>query len=187
MLVLVVLLGISLVAYGLYLTQDEQVVASSAPITHQPTYLGNPVFILGSGNVVQNGTAYSYVRINASAIVKGDFFIVLPALNIGLRGDNLNENNLTAEITYTGSIFGASPYWINFSVALPELGTEASLSQLGVAGNFSRTSFNLPHFENDEFFLQISNVVGENDEFELFFYIGNSSTPVPQLVHGPPH
>jgi len=58
----------------------------SAPITHQPTYLGNPAFVLGSGNVVQNGTAYSYVRINASAIGSGDFFTVLPALNIGLGG-----------------------------------------------------------------------------------------------------
>jgi hypothetical protein len=185
--VLAFLLGISLAAYGIFLTQEEQVVVLTAPITHQPTYLGNPVFILGSGNVVQNWTAFSYVRINASAIYKDDFFTVLPALNIGLRGDNLNENNLTVEVTYMGSIFGASPYWINFSVALPELGTGADLSQLGVAGNFSRTSVALPHFSDAEFFLQVSNVVGENDEFELFFYIGNSSTPVPQLAHGPPH
>ncbi len=186
MIVLVVLVGISLAAFGLFLTQEGQVVALSAPITHQPTYLGNPVFILGSGNVVQNGTAYSYVSINASSINKGDFFTVLPALNIGL-GDNLDENNLTAGVTYTGSSSGASPYWLNFSVSLSELGTTANLSQLGVTSNFSRTSVALPHFRNAEIFLQISNVVGENNEFELFFYIGNSSTPVPQLEHGPPH
>jgi hypothetical protein len=185
--VLAVLVGISLAAYGLYLTQEKQVVALTAPITHQPTYLANPVFILGSGNVVQNRTAYSYVRINASAIYKADFFTVLPALNIGLKGGSLNENNLTAEVTYTGSSFGASPYWINFSVSLPELGTVANLSQLGVAGNFSRTFVSLPHFGNAEFFLQVSNVVGENNEYELFFYIGNSTIPVPQLAHGPPH
>lgn len=66
--------------------------------------------MLGSGVMLQNNTAYSYVRINASAIaiVTSDVFTGLPALNVGQEGRNVNENNLTVEITYTGSTFGSS-------------------------------------------------------------------------------
>ena len=126
MIVLVVLLGVSLAAYGIFLTQKAQVVVLTAPITHQPTYLGNPVFILGSGNVVQNGTAYSYVRINASAITKGDVFTALPTLNVGLKGVGIDDDNFTSGITFTGSAYGTFPYWLNFTMSLPQLNMNAS-------------------------------------------------------------
>jgi hypothetical protein len=183
----ITILGIALATLAVLLIEEDQVVELAAPITHQPTYLGNPSFLLGSGNVMQNGTAYSYVRINATAIVAGDTFVVFPALDVGLKGASVNENNLTAKVTYTGLGFGTSPYWINFSVSLSQLSTRANLSRSGISSNFSRSSFALTHFSGAELFLQLSSVVGETNEFELFFYIGNVSTPVPQLAQGPPH
>ena len=57
---IVILLGALLTGiYVSQLSQDDQSFALSSPITHQPTYLGNPSYILGSGNIFQNGTAYS--------------------------------------------------------------------------------------------------------------------------------
>jgi hypothetical protein len=155
----------------------------SIPLTHTPAYLGNPQYILGSGYVVQNSSAYSYMRINASAINYGDNFTVYPAINVPLFG--VNENNLTATIIYRGSSFGSSPYWLNFSVIIPAFHFSANSSQRGIASNFTRSAFPL---QNQEvFFSQISNVVNSNNEFEYFFYIGNSSTPSPQLTHGLVH
>jgi hypothetical protein len=156
-----------------------------APITHKPTYLGSYPFILGSGNLLQNGTAYSYVRINASAIEDGDSFVAHPALNVGLAGSGVDEDNFTVKITYHGSAYGSSPYWINFSSFVPLFNTSANSSQIGIEGSYSRTSFPLPGLKGVEYFVQVSNVVGENNEFEYFFYIGNSSTPIPELTHGP--
>ncbi|MDG6924312.1 MAG: hypothetical protein JRN67_13600, partial [Nitrososphaerota archaeon] len=79
----------------------------------------------------------------------------------------------------------AYPYWINFSIDIPVLDTRLYSSH--IEGNFSRYSTSLPGFEGALFFSQISNVVGESSEFEFFFYIGNASTPLPQLTHGPVH
>ena len=153
------------------------------PVTHSPTFLGTYPYILGSGNVIQNGTAYSYVRINASAIKYGDSFTVLPAINVPLTG--VNESNFTATIIYRGSSYGSSPFWINFSVALSPLHFTVNTSQGGIAQNFSRSGFPLPSQNGAEFFSQISNVVNAYNEFEYFFYVGNSTTPPPQLTHGP--
>ena len=186
----VIVIGISLTAFALYVGQAQStygVVALNRPITHAPPFLGNYTFILGSGTVLENGTAYSYVRINASAVKTGDSFLGLPALNVGLAGKGVREDNFTVEITYVGSAFASSPYWINFSVTIPLLNMHGNSSQMGIAGTFLRSTFSLSGFNGAELFTQISNVVGENNEFEYFFYIGNSSTPVPQLTHGPVH
>jgi len=162
-----------------------QAVQLGAPITHSPTYLGNESYILGGKNLFQNGTAYSYVWINATALKAGDSFAGYPALNLGFKGNGINENNLTAIITYTGSTFGSSPYWINFSVQIPILHLWVNSSQIGFADNFSRSSEAIKGMGYAEFFTQMSIVVNSNNEFEYFFYIGNSTTPTPKLAHGP--
>src|SRR5579872_666488 len=120
------------------------------PITHTPTFIGNPVYILGSGSVVQNGSAYSYVRINASAISYGDSFTVYPAINVPLT--EVKENNLTATIIYRGSSFGSSPYWLNFSAMIPVIHFSANSSQSGISSNFMRSAFPLQN--NALFFSQ---------------------------------
>ena len=156
------------------------------PVTHEPTFLGKYSFILGSGNVVQNGSAYAYVWINASAIKKGANFTAFPAINVPLH--NIEENNLTAAITYGGSTFGSSPYWINFSIVISLLNFSANFSQPNISQNFSRSVFPLSSAQQGaEIFIQISSVVNSFDQFEFFFYVGNSSTPVPELAHGPVH
>jgi hypothetical protein len=160
--------------------------AVSLPIIHSPTFLGEYPYILGSGNVVQNGSAYSYVRINASAIRYGDSFTVFPAINVPLWG--IDEGNFTTTIIYRGSSFGSSLFWLNFSAVLSIFDFSANTSQSGISANFTRSAFLLPVSQKGaEFFSQISNVVNSNDEFEYFFYIGNSSIPSPQLSHGPVH
>jgi hypothetical protein len=154
------------------------------PVTHEPTFQGKHPFILGSGNVFQNGTAYSYVWINASAIKKGTNFTVFPAINVPLR--NTEENNLKATITYWGSTFGSSPYWINFSIVISLLHFSANFSQPNISQNFSRSEFPLDSSQQGaEIFIQISSVVNSFDQFEFFFYVGDSSTPAPELAHGP--
>jgi hypothetical protein len=175
-----------------FLVQRSETVRAfslSSPITHKPAYLGSHNFILGSGNVLENGTAYSYIVLNASAISKGDTFVVLPALNVGLSGRGIDENNLTMVVVFSGSSFGEYPYWINFSNYIPSLNLHANFSQAGIEGTFVRsnkTIFTSPP-TRVLLFNQISNVVGESNEFEYFFYIGNSTTPPPQLTHGPVH
>jgi hypothetical protein len=156
-------------------------------IIHTPTFLGGYPFILGSGNVMENGTAYSYVRINASAIMKGDSFLAYPDLNVGIAGGGVNDNNLSVQITYFGSDYGTTPYWINFSSSIQSLNLVANSSQMGIEGTFARSEFPISGLNGVEYFVQVSNVVGESNEFEYFFYIGNASTPVPVLSHGPPH
>lgn len=101
---------ISLVAASYYEELGEaasarySVVPLHLPIVHMPTYLGSYPFILGSGNLLENGSAYSYVWINASALKVGDSFVVLPALNIGLVvPSEIHENNFTLRVVYTGS------------------------------------------------------------------------------------
>ena len=188
--VILIVIGISLAAFPLYLGQAQttyRVVALDNPITHSPPFLGYYSFILGSGVVLENGTAYSYVRINASAVKTGDYFLGLPALNVGLAGKDIGEDNFTVEITYVGTAFASSPYWINFSVAIPLLNMRGNSSQMGITGTFSRSTFSLSGFDGAKLFTQVSNVVGENNTFEYFFYIGNSSTPAPLLTHGPVH
>ncbi len=167
---------------------SDSVITLSYPIIHKPTFFGNYSFILGSGVVVENRSAYSYVWINASSLRSGDSFIALPALYVGLVGTNLNENSFTIKVLFTGSNYGALKYWINFSSSIPPLGSWANLSQIGFS-SFARTNASLSGFKGAAlFFSQISNVVGEGDsEFEYFFYVGNSSTPVPILAHGPVH
>ncbi|MDG6996470.1 MAG: hypothetical protein JRN52_11155 [Nitrososphaerota archaeon] len=186
----IILVGILLGGLIIYIEQgriapNTHTAPLSVPITHKPVFQGNYPFILGSGNVMQNGSAYSYVWINASALEEGDSFVAFPALNVGLKGNGLDENNFAVNITYTGSEYGAYPYWINFSIYIPVL--NARLYSSYIEGNFSRSSGSLPGFEGALFFSQISNVVGDSSEFEFFFYIGNSSTPLPQLTHGPVH
>jgi len=151
-----------------------------SPIAHEPPITGSYPFVLGSGNVFQNDSAYSYVRLNSTSLYPGVSFMTLPSLNVGISGVDLS--NLTAIMTYTGSSFGANPYWINFSIALPELGVSMMTShQLNF---FARSNATI--LKNVDFFTQVSNVVGVgNEEFEFFFYMGSSSTPVPVLTHGP--
>src|SRR5579871_6324434 len=112
----IVLVGVALGGVVVYLSEQQSIVRENVnlPITHAPTFLGEHSFILGSNNVRENGTAYSYVWINASAIKPGDNFAVFPAINVPLPG--IEENNLTALVVFRGSYFGASPYWINFSI-----------------------------------------------------------------------
>ncbi len=187
----IVLIALSLVVFVAYFIGAQstlsgiQAIQLNAPITHTPTFLGSYTFILGGKNLFQNGTAYSYVWINASAIERGDIFTAFPALNVGLLGKGINENNFTVEIIYFGSTFGSSPYWLNFSVLIPVLHLSTNSSQIGFSGNFSRSNISIPDSNGAEFFSQISNVVNSYDEFEFFFYIGNSTTPVPALAHGP--
>ena len=188
----IVLIGVSLVGVGIVLSLDQAYFGShstipSAPITHAPTFIGSYPFILGSGNVIQNGSAYSYVWINASALKRGDSFTALPALNVKLERNGINENNFTVKVVYFGSDYGSSPYWLNFSVVIPILNIWTNSSQIGFEGNFSRSSTLLSGFSGVQLFSQISNVVGENNEFEYFFYVGNSSTPVPLLTHASVH
>jgi hypothetical protein len=192
MLPLVVLIILTVIGVGLGLWQNELagkygVVELETPVVHEPPYLGNYSFIVGSGTLLQNGSAYSYVRINASALQSGQNFLALPALNIGLVGKGVNEHNFTIDVTYTGSVFPSSPYWINFSLAIPELQARYNTSQMGVAATFNRSSFSIPDLNGAQLFAQVSSVVGEYNEFEYFYYIGNSSTPVPVLAHGPVH
>jgi hypothetical protein len=176
----IVIAGIWLV--GFFLAQ-QQSTAPFSPTTHTPTFLGSYPFILGSGNVLQNGIAYSYVWINASAIKRGDSFTVFPALNVELQGKGINQNNFTAEVIYLGSVYESSPYWLNFSVVIKSLNFSTNPSQAGIGGTY-RSSASLPGLSGVEFFSQISNVVGESGEFEYFFYIGNPNTPIPTLTHG---
>ncbi len=185
----IVLIGIALggIIFVLDQTNFDSHSASSTPITHAPTFFGSYPFILGSGNVIQNGSAYSYVWINASALKRGDSFTTLPALNVDLKGSGINENNFTVKIIYFGSAYGTSPYWLNFSVLISILNMRINSSQIGFEGDFSRSSTSLSGLSAVQFFSQISNVVGENNEFEYFFYIGNASTPVPLLTHAPVH
>ncbi|MCL4519359.1 MAG: hypothetical protein M1587_09195 [Thaumarchaeota archaeon] len=188
----IVLIGISLVGVVLLVEQsqsaiDTHSVSLQKPIVHTPTFLGNHRFILGSGNVIQNGSAYSYVWINASALQPGESFVAYPALNVGLVGKAIDESNFSVAITYEGSTFGSDPYWLNFSVSIPSLTTRINSSQIGIEGTFARTSYPIQGFKGALFYTQISNVVGESNEFEYFFYVGNSSTPIPQLAHGPVH
>jgi hypothetical protein len=187
------LIAISVGGLVAYVVEDQlsplnvQVVEISNPITHTPTFLGSYPFILGGGNLLQNGTAYSYVRINASALKRGDSFAAFPALNVGLEGKGINENNFTVEIIYVGSLFGSSPDWLNFSVMIPVLRMSVNSSQIGISGSFSRSNVSVPGSNGAEFFVQISNVVNSYNEFEYFFYIGNSTIPIPKLTHGPVH
>ncbi|MDA4129605.1 MAG: hypothetical protein OK457_02430 [Thaumarchaeota archaeon] len=184
--ILIVLAAVVLVGFLVYFEFQNGVPHTQLPITHSPTFLGNYPFILGSGNVQQNGSAYSYIWINASAIKSGDNITVFPAINVDLRG--INENNFTAKITYLGSRFGSTPYWINFSFSIPVLNISTKSSQLGISSNFTRTSVSFGSTQNGaEFFTQISAVVNAPDEFECFFYVGNSSTLAPHLAHGPVH
>jgi hypothetical protein len=180
-LIIVIVIVLGLLAFETYPPRVEEIF----PVIHSPTFPGKIPYILGSGNVVQNGSAYSYVRINASAIRSGDSFTVLPAINVPLTG--VDESNFTATIIYRGSSFGSSPYRLNFSVVISNFHFTANTSQNGIAGNFTRSAFPLPTQNGAEFFSQISNVVNAYDEFEYFFYVGNSSTPAPQLSHGPVH
>jgi hypothetical protein len=161
-------------------------VSINSPIIHTPTFAGTYSFILGSGNVVENGTAYSYVRINASDIKKGDSFTAYPALNLGIRASGVDDNNFTVNVVFLGSEAGSYPYWLNFSVLIPSSGVTANLSQIGFS-TFTRKSTELANLGGVWFFSQISDVVNEANEFEYFFYIGNSSTPIPVLTHGPVH
>jgi hypothetical protein len=178
-LIIVIVIVVGLLAFETYPRRVEEFF----PVIHSPTFPGKILYILGSGNVVQNGSAYSYVRINASAIRSGDSFTVFPAINVPLTG--VNEINFTATITYRGSSLGSSPYWLNFSVIITNFHFTANTSQNGIAENFTRSAFPLPSQNGAEYFSQISNVVNAYNEFEYFFYIGNSSTPSPQLTHGP--
>jgi hypothetical protein len=164
-----------------------QVFEINAPITHSPTFLGSYSFVLGGKNLFQNDTAYSYVWINASAIRRGDSFTVFPALNVGLKGQGMNENNFTVKIVYSGSNFGSSPYWLNFSVFISAPRMNVNSSQLGFSSTLARSNVSVPGSNGAEFFTQISDVVNSYDEFEYFFYIGNVTTPVPDLTHGPVH
>jgi len=134
---------------------------------------------------MQNGTAYSYVWINASAIRNGDSFTAFPALNVGLEGGGINESNFTVKITFLGSGYGSSRYWLNFSIFIPILRVSVNSSQIGISSTNSRSSTSLLGSNSVEFFTQISNVVNSNNEFEYFFYIGNATTPAPSLAHGP--
>lgn len=187
----IVLIGMSLVGVVLLVESQSALethsVSLKEPIVHAPTFLGNYQFILGSGNVMQNGSAYSYVWINASALQPGESFVAYPALNVGLAGKGIDGNNFSVTITYEGSIYGSYPYWLNFSVSLPLLTIRINSSQIGIDGTFARTSYPIPGFKGALFYTHISNVVGESNEFEYFFYVGNSSTPFPQLAHGPVH
>ena len=187
------LILVSLGAFFAYLEQTTMstsyfaVLELNSPITHTPSYLGIHSFILGSGNVVQNG-AYSYVWINASELKEGDSFFVYPALNIGLIGPDIDQSNFTLEVIYFGSMYGASPYWLNFSIIIPPSGIRFNSSQIGIQGGLHpRTGVSLPDFRGAELFTQISNVVETSNQFEFFSYIGNSSTPSPQLTHTPVH
>jgi len=190
---LIALIAISLCGFIAYVFVDQlsfsgyQIVKLNDPITHTPSFLGNYSFILGGKNLLQNGSAYSYVWINASAIERGDSFTAFPALNVGIQGNGINENNFTVKILYSGTSFGTSPYWLNFSIFIPDQKITINSSQLGFSGSFSRSNFSVPGSNGAEFFTQISNVVNSNDEFEFFFYIGNATTPVPDLTHGPVH
>jgi hypothetical protein len=177
----------AVLAYSAFQALDVATSSPRFPITHKPTYFGTYQFIIGSGNVLQNGTAYSYVVLNATSLKAGDRFGVYPALNAALTGKGIDESNFTVWVTYLGSSFGADPYWINFSVAIPALGFAANSSQLGVEGTSMRSAAPLPGEGNAQFFSQVSGVVNEYGAFEYFFYVGNSSTPAPQLAHGPPH
>lgn len=187
----IILIAISFGGLVAYVIEEQltspsvQMVELKAPITHAPTFLGSYPFILGYGNLLQNGTVYSYVWINASAIRSGDSFTAFPVLNVGLRGNGIDENNFTVQIIYFGSAFGLSPYWLNFSVLIPALHMTANSSQIGFSGPFSRSSYSILGSNGAEFFSQISNVVNSYNEFEYFFYIGNSTTPMPKLTHGP--
>jgi hypothetical protein len=190
---LIVLIAISLSGFIAFIIVDQfslsgfQIDEPNTPITHTPSFLGNYPFILGGKNLLQNGTAYSYVWINASAIERGDSFTAFPALNVGLQGKGINENNFTVKILYAGTSFGSPLYWLNFSIYIPVLRITVNSSQLGFSGVFPRSGVSLAGLNGAEFFTQISNVVNSNDEFEYFFYIGNATTPVPDLAHGPVH
>ncbi|MFI5421928.1 MAG: hypothetical protein ACHQ1H_13245, partial [Nitrososphaerales archaeon] len=129
------MVGVALGGLVVYVAEQQDIFSidrnAALPVTHEPTFLGKHPFILGSGNVFQNGSAYSYVWINASAIKKGANFTVFPAINIPLY--DTDENNLTATITYEGTTFGSSPYWINFSIVISLLHFSANFSQTNIS------------------------------------------------------
>jgi hypothetical protein len=158
------------------------------PITHKPTYIGAYPFIIGSGVLFQAGFAYSYVVINSSMIRRGDSFLALPALNALVEGGPgiVDNNNFTVQVHYYGSNY-PSTLWINFSIVIPQLGVWTNSSQKGIGGEGARSSAQFGVADKVDIFSQIAPVINEYMEFEFYFYVGNSSTPVPTLTLGPPN
>ena len=173
------------IALALFLENQSslQVLSLTAPIEHDPPFLGNYGFIVHSGILAQGGYAYSYVVIDSNSIHSGDSFLALPALNVELRGDGLNDQNLTMSIFYSGS--PNTVPWINFTLKIPKLNVDWGFAHYGKGGERSYTSVN--NLGNRaELFAQTSVVVDTNSWFEFYYYIGNSSTPAPVLSTGPP-
>ena len=171
------------------LSQDSTLRTGSLelPIVHKPPYVGNYPFLVGSGVATQMGYVYSYVVINSTEIRRGDSFLALPSLNALIGGGPgiVDNSNFTAKVVYYGSNY-PSNLWINFSIVVPSLGVWANSSQRGIGGEGARSSAELGESGGVDIFSQIAPVLEENSEFEFYFYVGNSSTPIPTLTVGPP-